>query len=71
MNTVSGVVIAVQEQRFRMVSDSGQGLLLTLHNQARPPMVLGDLQRTRARVRVTYQGEPNISGGVARRIELI
>ncbi len=71
MRTVTGVVMAVQEQRFRMMTDSGQNLLLTLHNLARLPAGLSELQRARTPVRVTYQGEPNLSTGIARRIDLL
>ncbi len=71
MHTVTGVVMAVQEQRFRLMTDSGQNLLLTLHNLARLPASLPELQRSQAPVRVTYQGQPNLSTGIARRIDLL
>ena len=65
----AGRIIAVQEQRFRLQTESGQGLLLTLAVNAN---VDGqDLDRLRAaqtRIVVEYSGEPNLATGVAHRI---
>lgn len=66
-----GQIIAVQEQRFRLVTDDGRGLLLTLHNRAHTPADLLTLQQSGERVQVTYEGEPGLTSGVARRIDFI
>ncbi len=70
-STVTGVVQAVQEQRFRMITDTGQSLLLTLHNLASIPTDLGELQKAQAHIRVEYEGDPNLTSGVARKIQLV
>jgi hypothetical protein len=69
--TAVGVIQAVQEQRFRLMTDTGQSLLLTLHNLASMPTDLGALQRAQAPVQVEYEGDPNLTSGVARKIKLI
>lgn len=71
LRVVRGQIIAVQEQRFRLNTDGGQGLLLTLHNRAHIPADLCELLRTQAQVEVAYEGEPNLTSGVARRIDLV
>lgn len=68
---VTGRILAVQEERLRINTDSGESLLLTLGAFARLPASLGDLQQSQAKVRVVYEGEPNLASGVVRRIELI
>jgi hypothetical protein len=63
---ISGQIVSVQEQRFRLQTDSGQVYLLTLGRHARLDSgTLGELHRRRARVEVTYAGEPNMADGVA------
>ncbi len=69
--TATGVIQAVQEQRFRLMTDMGQSLLLTLHNLASIPGGLGDLLKAQAQIRVEYDGSPNLTSGVARKIELV
>lgn len=64
-----GQIIAVQEQRFRMVTGDGRGLLLTLHNRAHTPADLRTLERAGTLVQVTFTGEPNLTTGIARRID--
>ena len=67
-----GRIIVVQEQRFHLVTDNGQGLLLTVSYHA--PIELSDLiwlQRAHARVLVEYTGESNLTSGVAHRISLL
>jgi hypothetical protein len=62
-----GRIIAVQEGRFRLLTEQGQVYLLTLAHDA--PFDMSDLQRLqreRTPVRVELQGEPNLRGGVAR-----
>ncbi len=64
--SVTGVIAVVQEERFRLVTDSGQAYLLTLHNNLRTSAE--DLCRWHeqgTRVIVEYEGEPNLTSGVA------
>ena len=66
MQTV-GHIIAVQELRFRLLTEQGQVYLLTLApNAPLDGAALRRLQRQAARVTVDFQGEPNMRGGVAR-----
>ncbi len=68
--TATGYIIAVQEERFRLMTDSGDTLLLTLPNLAR--VSVPDLHRWHtdaAHVRVTFEGSPNLASGVARSIQ--
>ncbi len=68
---VEGVIIAVEEERFRMVTPDGVGLLLTLKKNAQLPADLDELARSRAPVLVIYEGQPNLSNGMVRRIKRI
>jgi hypothetical protein len=68
---VTGQVIAVQEERLRLATDSGQNLLLTLRLNSHLPADLSDLLQTQALVRVVYEGEPNMDSGVVRSIDLV
>jgi hypothetical protein len=63
---LTGRIVALQEQRFRLASDSGQVYLLTLGRHA--PLdaeTLADLHARGARVSVAFRGEPNLADGVA------
>ena len=65
-HTITGSLIVVQEQRFRLLTDRGQGLLLILAPSA--PVQTEDLCRWYAAqmpVTVEYIGEPNLTSGVA------
>jgi hypothetical protein len=65
-HTAQGYITVVQEQRFRLVTDTGQGLLLTLAHDA--PLDGNDLQNihdANLHVVVEYEGEPNRETGVA------
>ncbi len=69
-HVAQGTIAVVQEQRFRLVTDAGQGLLLTLAYDA--PLDESDLHRfhdTGMHVVVEYEGEPNLASGVAHSIE--
>ncbi len=68
---VTGRVMAVQEERLRLETETGQNLLLTLGRFARLPADLADLLRSQALVRVTYTGQPNLVSGVVKKIELV
>jgi hypothetical protein len=69
VNTLSvarGHIAVVQEQRFRLTTDDGRGLLFSLAHEA--PLEAWDLQRLSeegAEVDVEYEGEPNLDSGVA------
>jgi hypothetical protein len=68
--TAAGHITVVQEQRFRLVTDTGQGLLLTLAHNA--PVGENDLQRwhqTKTHVAVTYEGQPNFASGIAHAVK--
>jgi hypothetical protein len=63
---VTGRIIAVQEQRFRLLTDTGQVYLLTLASDTVPDAsTLGELQRRGAHLAVRFEGEPNLAGGTA------
>ncbi len=70
--TVRGTIAIVEEERFRLVTDCGQGLLLTLAEKAH--LENKDLQRFHRAgvpVEVEYSGEPNLDTGVAYKIKLV
>lgn len=63
---VSGRIVSLQEERFRLLTDSGQVYLLTLGRRAPvDARKLAELHQRDAHVVVAYTGEPNLSGGVA------
>ncbi len=67
--TVQGRIIVVQEGRFRLMTPTGQGLLLTLSPFA--PVSIADLRRWREAatlLTVTYTGEPGLASAVAKRL---
>ena len=65
----TGRIIAVQEQRFRLLTVHGQGLLLTLaHNAGAEMQTLRQMQTSGAWVEVEYSGAPNLASGVAHRV---
>ena len=66
VRTAKGYIGVVQEQRFRLTTDSGQSFLFTLARDAR--ISADDLRRLHesgAHVVVEYEGEPNLTSGVA------
>ena len=66
----SGNIIEVEEMRFRLFTDGGKGLLLTLDHNA--PVDIDELKRwheLNVRVVVTFKGEPNYESAVVRSIE--
>ncbi len=63
---VIGYIVACQEERFRLINESGQTLLLTLAKNAPiGPEDLDQWQAGHVRVRVDYTGEPNLVSGIA------
>ena len=68
---VVGRIIAVQEQRFRLLTDEGQVYLLTLAAAAGlEPSDLARLQTEERQLTIQFDGEPNLKGGVARKVLL-
>ncbi len=69
MKTIQGTIVAVQEERFRLVSSEGQGYLLTLAKEAfTSPRELDSWRRANTLVEVRYDGQPNLEDGIAWRI---
>lgn len=63
---MTGTIIALQEQRFRLRTDSGQVYLLTLSNDSRlDASALADFHQRGAHLAVRFTGQPNLTGGVA------
>jgi hypothetical protein len=61
-----GIIVAIWEERFRLLSPDGQGCLLTFSKTA--PVGPRDLRGWRNRitpVRVRYNGQPNFVTGIA------
>ncbi len=66
MKTIQGIIVAIQEGRFRLVSPEGQGTLLTLAIQASTSArELEMWRRANTLVEVRYEGQPNLESGVA------
>ncbi len=68
----TGYILAVQEYRFDFLSDEGQGLLLTLSRFA--PVALEQLHLWHAQgahLRVEYSGEPDLTTGIAQKMEIV
>jgi hypothetical protein len=66
---VVGRIIALQEQRFRLLTDAGQVYVLTLARDAcLDASALSALHADQTRVTVDFNGEPNLTGGVARKV---
>jgi hypothetical protein len=66
---VSGRINLVQEERFRIMTESGRGYLLVLaHNSPATADDLHQWRRAGSRVCVEYEGEANMENGVAHRV---
>jgi hypothetical protein len=69
--TVSGRILLVQEERFRLATDSGQDYLLDLaHNANVGAPDLHRLHQQRRHVMVEYEGTPNLVSGVAHKVTM-
>ncbi len=67
--TVNGHITVVQEERFRLTSDDGQGFLFTLARSANTDAAaLHRFHKDHTAVVVHYAGEPDLSSGVAHEI---
>ena len=64
----SGYIVAVQEGTFRLMTDVGEVLLLTLAAGAGCGRDLQELCYSGARVMVDFECEPNRMSGVARAV---
>jgi hypothetical protein len=68
--TARGEVIAVQEQFFRIVTETGQGLLFTLsHRRTASAANLIHYRDQRTPVEVEYEGEPGLTSAIAHRVQ--
>jgi hypothetical protein len=66
---ITGRVLAVQEQRFRLLTEGGQVYLLTLaHDAPLEAVDLRNFEQHKVEVTVDFEGEPNFTGGVARNV---
>ena len=66
---ITGSILAVQEQRFRLLTAGGQVYLLTLaHDAPLESADLSRLQEQKVEVTVDFDGQPNFKGGVARNV---
>ena len=71
MHSVRGTVIAVQEGRFRLVTDSGRVMPFVLsHKASTEPQDLPPLAVRTARVRVSYSDSQHLIADVAHRVEI-
>jgi hypothetical protein len=65
----TGKIAVVQEERFRLINDQGQGLLLTLSRSASATAEdLWRFHRQATEVLVSYTGQPNTESGVASQV---
>jgi hypothetical protein len=64
-----GYIAVVHEQRFRLITDAGQGLLLTLaYDASLDESDLHHIHDANLHVIVEYEGEPNLDSGIAHSI---
>jgi hypothetical protein len=67
--TAHGRIALVQEQRFRLTTDDGRSLLLTLaHDASVGQEALCRILESGAPVEVEYAGEPGLASAVARSV---
>jgi hypothetical protein len=66
MKKISGRILIVQEDRFRVIAADGRGYLLALSHSARIRMAdLRRYQQAGTRIQVEYEGSPNLADGIA------
>lgn len=69
---VCGYITVVQEQRFQLQADGGQGLLLTLaHNANADAAALRAFCAAHTYVEVEYDGTPELASGAARSVRAL
>ncbi len=71
MRMITGRIVAVQEERVRLVTESGEVMLLTVSNQAARDVNLKDLTCSQQIVQVEFTGQPNLTSGIVRHITQI
>jgi len=72
METATGRITVVQDDRFLLTTDAGQGFLLTLGRNASNDA--GDLREflaSGARVTVEYDGRPSLASAVAHKVRAV
>ncbi len=70
MHVAQGYIAVVQEERFRLITDAGQGLLLTLaYDASLDGHNLRQIHEANLHVVVEYEGKPNLDSGVAHSIK--
>lgn len=63
---VKGRILLVQEDRFRLIGETGKGFLFSLaHNAPVSSSDLGRMHDAQMTVLVHYEGEPNFESGIA------
>ncbi len=71
-HVVTGHIVAIQEERFRLMTDSGNTLLLTLGKFSKVSSDdLCQWHAEGAHVSVDYQGEPNLASGIALSVKVL
>jgi hypothetical protein len=71
MHSVRGKLMAVQEGRFRLVTDDGRVMRFVLsHKASAEPQDLPPLAAGAARVQVSYSESPHLIADVAHRVEI-
>ena len=69
MATTHGHITLIQEDRFTLITDAGQGLLLTLAEGADADAAdVRRLYHEQTHVAVDYDGAPGLASGVARAV---
>ncbi len=69
MRVIDGHITILEEERFRLLTKDGRGLLFTLaHNAGSDATQLAHYRDARTRVQVAYEGEPDLASGVARAV---
>jgi hypothetical protein len=68
VKVLEGRINLVQEERFRLITEAGRAYLLVLaYNSSVTAEDLQEWYRSGSRIRVEYEGEPNLESGVAHR----
>ena len=71
MHSVRGRVIAVQEGRFRLVTEDGRVMPFVLsHKASAEPQDLPPLAARPVRVRIAYSESPHLIADVAHRVDI-
>lgn len=67
---VTGRILFIQEERFRMVDDNGRAYLFDLaYNTSIKNETLFDWSAAGTRVTATYDGEPEFESGIVRTLK--